>query len=110
MTQTCIHGNPYSNENPISAGWVISNDVVVHKFSSVTFTEAKFSITKPLGAIVGSIMMDKKISYSTLTIVTYSTTRLAISVPSHYDRRDKSVSCVFHRSLCHNHDNLDVIN
>ena len=33
-TKTCKHGNIYSSEDPITSGWFLSNDVVIHKFSS----------------------------------------------------------------------------
>ena len=64
-------GNAYSGENPISAGWIISDDVIVHKSSlSVMLPERKLFIRKQLDVIVSYTTMAKKICYLILTIIT----------------------------------------
>ena len=43
-------GNAYSGENPISAGWIISDDVIVHKISlPVMLPERKLFYWKAIG-------------------------------------------------------------
>ena len=105
--QTCIHGNPYSSENPISAGWVISNDVIVHKFSSsIMLPEMKLFYRKAIGC-------DCKLYYD-------GQEDLLLNLDNHhlfyYDMlfqylhimiEGKNPLAVFHRSLLRNHDSLD---
>ena len=101
-------GNAYSGENPISAGWIISDDVIVHKISlPVMLPERKLFYWKAIGC-------DCKLYYD-------GQEDLLFNLDNHhlfyYDMlfyylyimiEGRNPLAAFQRSLSRNHDNLDI--
>ena len=108
IQQTCTHGNAYSSENPISAGWVISDDVIVHKSSSsVMLPERKLFYRKAIGCYC-------KLYYDGQEDLLFNLDNHHLfyyDMLFHYLHimiEGRNPLAAFQRSLCRNHDNLDI--